>query len=96
MPTDASDASCPDLPLTFSAFVWSLAQSALVHLGEVANPETASLQADLPLARHTIDLLEMLECKTRGNLDEEERRMLGEVLYELRVKYVSATGSTSS
>ena len=92
MSTDPSDTSCRELPVTFSALVWSLAQSALVHLGEVASPETGRIQADLALARHTIDLLEILECKTHGNLDEEERNLLGGLLYELRVKYVSARG----
>jgi hypothetical protein len=94
MSTGPSDSSCRDLPVTFSALVWSLAQSALVHLGEVASPETGRIQADLAMARHTIDLLEILECKTHGNLDEEERNLLGGVLYELRVKYVAAKGAT--
>ncbi len=96
MTSDPPDPSCRELPVTFSALVWSLAQSALVHMGEVANPETGRVQPDLAMARHTIDLLEILECKTHGNLDEEERKLLGGVLYELRVKFVAARSPTPS
>lgn len=74
-------------PVTFSSFVVSLATSAMRHLGE--GPEA---ELDLPLAKHTIDLLSVLHDKTRGNLDEEEARLVEAVLYETRMKYLERTG----
>lgn len=79
----------PELPVTFAAFVVSLAQSALMHLGEVNNPGTGKPQPDLLLARNTIDLLGMLEQKTKGNLDEEETKLLETILFDLRSKFVA-------
>jgi hypothetical protein len=77
----------------FAGFVLSLATSALYHMGAVGDPEhdQPAPQADLPLARQTIDTLVMLEHKTRGNLDAEEARLLEGVLYELRLRYVEAS-----
>lgn len=80
------DCSMPQV--TFSTFILSLASSALVQLGEVPNPETGVTEQDLVLAKHTIDILTMLECKTRQCLDSDEVRLLDGMLYELRVKYV--------
>ena len=81
----------PELPqVDFSTFVLSLGTSALYHLGVVAHPETGR-KLDSPeteLARNTIDTLEMLEEKTRGNLDEQERELVGSLLYELRMRFV--------
>lgn len=77
--------------VTFSTFVLSLASSALVQLGEVPNPETGHTEEDLDMARHTIDVLDMLHDKTRQCLDAEERRLLEGVLYEVRMKYVIKT-----
>ena len=74
--------------VTFSTFILSLASSALLHLGEVPNPDTGQTQVSLPLAKHTIDVLEMLRIKTEKGLDAQERAMLESILYELRMKYV--------
>ncbi len=77
--------------MTFSAFVLSLATSAAMHFGDLADPETGKAhEPDLNAARHVIDLLALLEEKTRGNLTPEERSLLGQVLYELRIRFVSA------
>jgi hypothetical protein len=73
-------------PVHFSQFVVSLASSALVHLGEMPHPETQKPEKNLPLAQHSIEVLEMLHTKTRGNLDEEEGRLLDAVLTDLRQK----------
>lgn len=73
-------------PVTFSSFVVSLATSAMRHLGE--GPEA---EIDLPLAKHTIDLLGVLHDKSKGNLDEEESRLIEAVLYETRMKYLERT-----
>lgn len=75
--------------VTFSTFVLSLASSALVHLGEVPNPETGSTCRNEDLARNAIDLLTMLDDKTRNGLTSEESKLMRDVLYELRMKFVA-------
>ena len=82
-----------ELPrVDFSTFVLSLGTSALYHLGVVAHPETGEKvePPELGLARNTIDTLEMLEEKTRGNLAEAERELVESLLYELRMRFVEA------
>ena len=73
-------------PIDFSTFVVSLRTSALMHLSASAEHDAA----DLPLARQEIDLLGILEEKTRGNLTGEEERLLSQVLFDLRTRYVAA------
>lgn len=73
---------------TFSTFILSLASSALVQLGEVPEPSTGKKQVDLVLAKHSIDILSMLQEKTAKSLDAEETRLLDGLLYELRLKFV--------
>jgi len=79
-------ASMPEV--TFSTFILSFASSALMHLGEVPSPETNAIEIDLVLAKHSIDILTMLEQKTKECLDSDESRLLESILYDLRVKYV--------
>lgn len=74
--------------VTFSTFIFSLSSSALVHLGEVADPYTQKVEQDLSLAKQVIDTLGMLEEKTRGNLDADEDRLMKTVLYDLRMRFV--------
>lgn len=74
--------------VTFSAFIMSLASAALVGLGEVPDPGTGKIECDLPLARHNIDVLEMLRQKTQGGLNQDESQLLESVICELRLKYV--------
>ena len=77
--------------IDFNTFVLSLSTSALVHLG-VAGPDgTPGGEVNLPLAKHTIDCLEMLEQKTQGNLSGEEERLLHQVLADLRLRFVKAS-----
>jgi len=78
--------------MDFSTFVLSLSSSALAHLGEVPDPSNGRTEENLPMARHTIDLLVMLEEKTRGNLTMEEERLLKDFLFEVRMKYVQKAG----
>ena len=73
-------------PVTFSHFVVTLASSAFVHLGETPNPETGKAEKNLPLARHSMQVIEMLAEKTKGNLDEEEGKLIEAVLTDLRKK----------
>ena len=75
-------------PVDFGTFVLSLGSSALVHLGEIQHPETPEAKENMLLARQTIDLLAMLEEKTRGNLTGEETRFLSDLLADLRLKFV--------
>ncbi|MCL1915348.1 MAG: DUF1844 domain-containing protein [Desulfovibrionaceae bacterium] len=83
----------PPLPqVDFSTFVLSLASSAMVYLGEVPNPETGQPENNLEIARHNIDMLEMLQNKIQNGLTPEETRLLEGVLYELRLKYVIKAG----
>lgn len=78
----------------FAAIVLSFASSALFHLGLVPDPETGQPgQRSLPLAQHSIDLLELLQLKTRGNLSDEEVQLLTNLLTELRVRYVESSRS---
>ncbi len=74
--------------VTFSTFILSLASSALMQLGEIPNPETGRVELQLDLARHTIDVLEMLNSKTRGCLNEDEKVLLSDILHEVKMKYV--------
>jgi len=81
------DQPCMPKP-TFSTFVLSLASSALVQLGEVPDPSTGEQHEDTVLAKHTIDILSMLQDKVTNGLDAEETRLLEGLLYELRMKFV--------
>ncbi len=79
----------------FAAIVLSFASSALFHLGLVANPETGEPgEKSLPLAQHSIDLLELLQAKTHGNLSTEESDLLTNLLTELRVRYLESSRSS--
>lgn len=75
-------------PVTFSSFVFSLGTSALMVMGEQLDPQQGKSPVNLPQAKEIIDILSMLEGKTRGNLNPEEQAMLDDMLYALRMKYV--------
>ncbi len=76
--------------IDFATFVLSLSHSALMHLGEAPHPETNTVEQNIPLARQTIDLLGVLEEKTKGNLTGDEERLLHQVLYDLRMRFVES------
>jgi hypothetical protein len=78
-------------PMDFTAFCLSLASSAMIHLGLAEHPESGKSQKDLPLAKQTIDILDLLEKKTRGNLTEDESKLLGTLLYDLRMRFLDAS-----
>jgi len=82
------DGKCVMPEVTFTAFVMSLNTSALFHLGEISDPSTGEKNQDLVLAKHTIDTLQLLEEKTKGNLSTDEQDMLKHVLYDLKMRYV--------
>ena len=87
-----STATRPLLNINFATFIFSLNSSALVQLGMLEDPMTGETATNLPLAKQTIDLLSMLEEKTRGNLDADEAAMLKNILYDLRILYVKEKG----
>jgi hypothetical protein len=77
--------------IDFHTFVLSLGSSALLHLGELERPGSSGPEKNLPMAKHTVDILGMLQEKTRGNLTPEEERLMESLLYDLRLRYVEAT-----
>jgi len=79
-----------DMPMTFEALIFSLSTTALLQLGMAPHPETGKQETDLPGAKQTIDILEMLQQKTRGNLTADEGQLLEECLYDLKMTYVKS------
>lgn len=77
-----------DSPIDFSSFVISLSSSVLISLGEIPHPDTNELKVDICFAKETIQILEMLQEKTRGNLTEDEQELIDTILFDLRFKYV--------
>ena len=77
--------------LSFTAFVLSLASTAAIHLGDLPDPATGRpVEPNLAGASQMIEILALLDQKTRGNLTAEEREVLEQVLYELRMRFVEA------
>ena len=90
MSDEPSGAAGGGLPqIDFSTFILSLSSSALYHLGLMEDPQTGQRgEPDLALASQTIDTLAVLQDKTRGNLDDEEAKLIESLLYELRMRFV--------
>ena len=85
----------PELPaVDFSTLVLSLSHSALLHLGDAPDPSDDQRHVNLPMARQTIDLLALLQDKTRGNLTGPEESLMAQALYDLRLRYVEVARST--
>jgi hypothetical protein len=83
----------PHPELSFTAFVLSLASTAAIHFGDLPDPVSGQrAEMNLDGAMQMIEILSLLEQKTRGNLTAEEREVLGQILYELRMRFVEATG----
>ncbi|MCK5163649.1 MAG: DUF1844 domain-containing protein [Desulfobacula sp.] len=88
---DASSNTKDPLPkIDFSSFILSLYSSGLVQLGKVEDPSTGKKNINLDLAKHTIEMIAMLEEKTRGNLTEDENNLLKALLSEIRLAFVEA------
>ncbi len=91
---DAAKAQAQRTPLpppSFTLLVISLVTQARICLADMDNPITKKRQVDLEAAKHHIDMLEMLDAKTSGNLSDDEKKLLDSVLYELRMRYVQMT-----
>jgi Domain of unknown function (DUF1844) len=78
--------------INFASFLISLGTQAFMHLGDIPNPVTQQREKDLPAAKQMIDLLGILEAKTKGNLTPDEERLLRQLLTDLRLRYVRETG----
>jgi Domain of unknown function (DUF1844) len=76
--------------INLSTFIISLSTQALMHLGEIANPLTGQIEVDTAVAKQMIDIIGMLREKTRGNLNAGEDRLIEDILFDLRMKYVEA------
>jgi hypothetical protein len=77
--------------VNFNSLIFSLSSSALLNFGEIADPQTGEKKKDLDLAKHSIDVIAMLQEKTKGNLTDEEQKFLDSILTDLRWRYVKAT-----
>ena len=85
----------PNIPIDFSTFVLSLSTSAAYHLGLAPHPSEDTNCRNLPMAKQTIDILSILQEKTKGNLNGEEERLLAEVIYNLKMAFVAESSKCS-
>jgi len=76
--------------INFINFIFSLSTSALIQLGEIQDPISQKMAQNLPLAKQTVDLIGMLKEKTKGNLTSDEEKILDNILFDLRMRYVKA------
>ena len=77
-----------ELKMDFAAFILSLNASSMIHMGEIPDPHSMERSVNLPAAKHTIEILEIIEDKTQGNLDDTEKKLLEDILYNLRMKFM--------
>jgi hypothetical protein len=92
---NSSNHSCEQLLMpgvNFSTFILTLKSSALLNLGQIADPVTGKKDKNLQLAKYTIDVIMLLEEKTRGNLTTEEAGLIKNILHDLRLMYVRECG----
>jgi hypothetical protein len=89
-PTQGQEQGQP-FKIDFSTFIMSLTSSAFYHLGDIADPETGKTETNLPAVKQTIDMLLMLREKTQNNLNQEEAKLLEQLIYELQMKFVAKT-----
>lgn len=83
---ERSDEPLPEI--NFSTFIVSLSTQALMHLGEIPNPANGNMEQDFPVAKQMIDIVAMLRDKTKGNLGTNEDKLIEDILYDLRMRYV--------
>ena len=88
-PTAGEEAQLPEV--NFATFIFSLSSSAHFCFGEIEDPSTGEKKENLPMAKHIIDTLSMLEEKTKGNLTSDEEQLFKNILYDLRMHYVRKT-----
>ena len=83
-------------PVDFSAFIAELGTTALAYLGGFQNPETKEILVDLEMAKRTIDTIDLLKEKTKGNLTAPESNLLDNTLYNLRMTYIRIANNSST
>lgn len=90
--TPSEDQKAQNTPssIDFSHFILSLSTSAMIHMGFMEDPHTGKKDTNLTMARHEIDVIEMLAEKTKGNLSQQEEQVLSQMLYRLRMGFVEA------
>jgi len=86
---DKNTSSHPLPPVDFSNLILSLSTSALIHLGQVPDPISNKTDKNIEMAKHTIDVIDMLKEKTKGNLTDNEQKLIDAVLFDLRMRYVN-------
>ena len=91
-PQDSGPHAAATEEINFASFLISLGTQAFMHLGDIPNPTTQQREKELPAAKQMIDLLGMLQEKTKGNLAADEERLLQQLLLDLRLRYVRETG----
>ena len=82
--------------VNFTSFLSSLAMQALIHIGEIPNPITQTKEINLAAASELIDLISMIENKTKGNLNADEDKMIKAILYDIRIRYVEKSKENSA
>jgi len=82
--------------INFSTFVIGLSTQALMQLGEIASPLSGKVETDIAAAKQMVDILGMLQEKTKGNLNSSEERLLEDILFDLRMRYVEAVKKSRS
>jgi len=85
----SEQASAP--PIDFVTFILSLSQSALYHLGGFADPVSGKTSVNLDLAKQTIEIIDMLKEKTEGNLSDDESKVITNMLYDIKMKFVECS-----
>src|SRR3989338_4958487 len=92
-PAEAAGPEAEEVPQArFDVFLSGLAMEALIALGDMAHPVTRKQAANLPHAKYLIDLLGLLEEKTKGNRSADEDKLLMDALYQLRMRYLTKSG----
>ncbi|MDA8299443.1 MAG: DUF1844 domain-containing protein [Deltaproteobacteria bacterium] len=86
---DETAADMPDFEADFATFIYSLNTQALLFMGKIPNPISKKYEKDLGTAKYLIDTIDMLSKKTKGNLDENEAKLIENILYDLRMAYIS-------
>ena len=77
--------------VNFSSFILSLSSSVLLHLGEIADPVSGEKRKNMDLAKQSIDIISMLQDKTKGNISQDEGKLIEQMLFDLRMRFVEAS-----
>jgi hypothetical protein len=85
-----------DLDVMYYQLILSMQAATMQHLGKVMSPVTGKIERNLDAARYSIDMLEMIQRKTVGNLTPEEQRLLEHVVHELRLNYIEEAGKSTT